>query len=230
MKCVILAAGKGERMRPLTLKNPKPLLKVNKKAIIDYTLEALPPEITEVIIAVRYLRSKIKKHVGTKNRGRTVKYVLGSDKGTAYSFLAAKKYLKNERFLFVYGDEIPNKADIAGCLKNDLSILTFKSKNTQANGIAYLRRDGSIKKIVEKPKKSSSRIGVDGVMVLNTDIFKYVPKLASGEFYLSTMVGMFVQKHKVFPIKARNFIGDISTPDDLIRAGKIIAARYNGEN
>jgi len=123
-------------MMPLTTSTPKPLLKINGKPIIDYVLESFPPEITEVIIAVKYLGSKIKKYVGKKKRGMTIKYVLGSDKGTAYSFMAAKKYLKNERFLFVYGDEMPNPVDLKNCLKRELSILTFKSKNPQANGIA----------------------------------------------------------------------------------------------
>jgi len=230
MKCIILAAGRGERMMPLTTKTPKPLLKVNGKTLIDYVLNSLPSEITEVIIAVKYLGTKIKKHVGKKNSGMIIRYVAGSDKGTAYSFLAAKKYLKNERFLFVYGDEIPDKTDISNCLKKDLSILTFKSKNPQVNGIAYLSKDGSIKKIIEKPKNSKSNLGVDGVMVINTDIFKNIPKLSHGELYFSTMVGLFVRSHKVFPVKAKNFIGDITSPADLIRAGKIISARYNGKN
>lgn len=225
MKCVILAAGKGERMRPLTLKNPKSLLKVNGKAIIDYTLEALPPEITEVIIAVRYLRSKIKKHVGTKNRGRRVRYVMGSDRGTAYSFIAAKKHLKNERFLFVYGDEIPDPLNVKNCLAKDLSILVFKSRNPQANGIAYLRKDGTIKRIIEKPKKPKSNLAVDGVMVLNTDIFTYLPSLIKGEYYFSTMVGSFVSDHKVHPVNAKNFIGDLSAPQDLDRVGNILKSR-----
>jgi NDP-sugar pyrophosphorylase family protein len=230
MKAVILAAGEGVRMRPLTLKTPKPLLKVNGKPIIDYVLDSFPAEITEVIIVVKYLGNKIKKHVGIKNRGRKIKYVLGSDRGTAYSFIAAKKYLKNERFLFVYGDEIPNKTDVISCLKKDLSILTFKSKNPQANGIAYLRKDGSIKRIIEKPKNPKSNLATDGVMVLNTDIFRYKPEKIKNEYYFSTMLGSFVQDHKVFPIKAIDFIGDITAPSDLIRAGKIISARYNKKN
>jgi NDP-sugar pyrophosphorylase family protein len=230
MKVVILAAGEGVRMRPLTLKTPKPLLKVNGKPIIDYVLESLPSEITEVIIAVKYLGSKIKKHVGKKNRGMIIRYVAGSDKGTAYSFMAAKKYLKNERFLFVYGDEIPNPYDVKNCLAKDLSILVFKSQNPQVNGIAYCRKDGTIRKIIEKPKNPKSNLAVNGVMVLNTDIYNYKPTLTRGEFYFSTMVGLFVNDHKVIPIKAKDFIGNITTPTDLIRAGKILLARYNKKN
>lgn len=221
-------------MMPLTAKTPKPLLKVNGKSIIDYVFDSFTPEIDEVIVVVKYLGSQIKDHLGKIYRGRKVKYALGSDKGTAYSFIAAKKYLKNERFLFVYGDEIPDKTDVAKILlkifKKDLSILTFKSKNPQANGIAYLRKDGSIRRIVEKPRYPKSNLAVDGVMVLNTDIFDYTPGKIKGEYYFSSLLDSFIRKHKVFPVKAKNFIGDITAPDDLIRAGKIIAARYNGKN
>src|SRR3990167_1526948 len=128
MKAVILAAGEGQRMRPLSLLTPKPLLRVNGKPIIEYALEALPREVDEVIIAVKYLGQQIKKHIGKEYKGRKIRYVLGSEKGTAYSFLAAEKHLKNERFLIMYGDDIPHPEDIKNCLANELSILVYKPK------------------------------------------------------------------------------------------------------
>ncbi len=225
MKAVILAAGEGKRMRPLTLKTPKPLLSVNGKPIIDYIFDSLPPEIDEVIIVVKYLAEQIKKYIGTKNRGFKISYVLGSNKGSAYSFMASKKYLRNERFLFIHGDELLTFEDVSNCLRKKLSLLTFESKNPQAHGIGYLRNDGTFKKIVEKPKDSKSNLGVDGVMVLNTDIFAYEPQSVSGEFHFSTMVGQFVRDHKVFPVASRGSIFDITTPYDLVRAGKILEAR-----
>lgn len=225
MKAVILAAGEGKRMRPLTVKTPKPLLKVNGKAIIDYVLESFSPDIDDVIVVVKYLGTQIKKHLGKKCHGIKIRYVLGSDKGTAYSFLATRKFLKNERFLFVYGDEIPDPIDVKNCLAKDLSILVFKSQSPQSNGIAYLRKDGTIRKIIEKPKKSKSNLAVDGVMVLNTDIFNYKPLPTRGEFYFSTMVGLFVRHHRVFPINATSFIGETTTPLDLVRVGNILKSR-----
>lgn len=226
MKAVILAAGEGKRMRPLTLNTPKPLLEVNGKRIIDYVLESFPPEIDKVIIVVKYLGRKIKRYIGKKTRGLEVKYVLGSDKGTAYSFMATKKYLVNERFLLVYGDEVPDLHDVKNCLTHDLSILVFKSRNPSAHGIAYLRKDRTIKDIIEKPKNPKSNLAVDGVMVLNTDIFAYTrSNTHGGEYYLSSMVGSFVRDHKVFAVNSRGFIGDLTTPHDLIRVGKILGAR-----
>src|SRR3990167_2605925 len=192
MKAVILAAGEGKRMLPLTLTTPKPLLPVNGKPIIDYIFDSLPFEIDEVIIAVLYLGDKL------------------------------KKYLSNERFLLVHGDELTHKIDIINCLQKDLSILVFKPENPSACGMAYLKKDGSNKKIVEKPKKTTSKLAVDGVMVLNTDIFDYTPKITKGEFYLSTLVSLFAKAHKITPVELQKTIIGITVPSDLERAGNII--------
>ncbi len=225
MKAVILAAGVGIRMRPLTLTTPKPLLKVNGKPIIEYVLASLPPQINEVIIVVDYLGNQIKEYIGKKNLKLKVTFVTGSNKGSAYSFMVARKYLSNERFLVVYGDEIPNPTDIKNCLTKELSILTFISHKPHAHGIAYLRKNGTIGSIIEKPKNPPSNLAIDGVMVVNTDIFTHItPSFITGEYYFSTLVGLFVRDHKVYPIPAQDFIGDITTPDDLLRVGKLLRA------
>ena len=87
MKVIILAAGKGERMRPLTLKTPKPLLKVKGKAIIDYVLDSLPADINEIIIVIKYLGDQIVRHVNKKYWKKSITFVQGSDEGNVYSFL-----------------------------------------------------------------------------------------------------------------------------------------------
>ena len=145
MRAVILAAGRGVRMMPLTADTPKPLLKVGGRAIIDYVFEALPDEIDEVIVVVKYLGGQIVKHVVDKYKDLKVTFVQGSDDENVYSFLNTGPYLDSERFLLIYGDEIPNPNDVKKCLEKDLSMLTFD------NGI------------------------YDGVMVLNTSIFDYEP-------------------------------------------------------
>jgi NDP-sugar pyrophosphorylase family protein len=184
MKCVILASGKGVRMGSLTKKTPKPMLKVNGSPIIDYVLDSLPDEIDQIIIVVKYLGNQIKKYIGKEYHGKRVRYVTGSYKGNAYSFLATRKYLKNERFLLIYGDEMPNPFNVEKCLSKKLSVLTFGK---------------SIK---------------DGVMVLNTDIFNYKP---SDGVNFSTMVDLFVHDHKVSMVKAKRFVGEINTPEQLER-------------
>ena len=75
MQCVILAAGKGTRMRPLTEHTPKPLIKVCGKPILQHIVEALPAEIDELILVVGYLEEQIRTFCGAEFCGRKVKYV-----------------------------------------------------------------------------------------------------------------------------------------------------------
>ena len=188
MKVIILAAGRGERMRPLTDTTPKPLLKVNGTCLIDYVLYYLPRQITEIIIVVDYLGDQIKNHVGKIHDGLKVTYVQGSSEGNAFSFLATKSLLKKkEKFMVIYGDEMPNAENMEACVNEDLCVLTY---------------DGG---------------KVDGVMVLNTDIFNY-----KSEEDFVTMVEQFLKDHFVTKIRAKNFVGGINTPKDIKRVEKAL--------
>lgn len=224
MKAIILAAGEGTRMRPLTLKTPKPLLKIHGRPILGHIFDALPNEIDEVIVVVKYLRDQIKSYLGNKCRGRRVGYVMGSYKGTAYSLIAAKKFLdKNERFLFLYGDELPNTVDIKNSIKYKSSILVFKSKNPETGGVVAIDKNKNIIEIEEKPQKPKSKMVAVGVMVLNENIFNYKPSLDDKEeFFLTPMLSQYVKENKTKAIFSKNFIGDITLPSDIKRAERLL--------
>lgn len=218
MQAVILAAGAGVRMRPLTQDTPKPLLKINGKTLLDWIFEALPKEVDEVIIAVRYLGEKIKKHCGENFYGRKVIYTIGSEKGTAYSFLSVKPYLHEEKFLFIYGDEFPVKEDVDNCLKYPASILCWEVNDPWNHGIVNLNADGTIIEIEEKPKEPKSKLISNGIMVLNKKIFDYEPeKNNKTEFFFTDMVNKFVHNTPVTAVISKQGIGGISTPEDIKR-------------
>jgi MurNAc alpha-1-phosphate uridylyltransferase len=108
MKAMILAAGRGERMRPLTDSCPKPLLKVNGKALIDYHLESLALcGIHEVVINTAWLGQQVTTHVGDGSRwGLNIQF---SHEGwpaleTGGGIFNALPLLGNEPFLVINGD------------------------------------------------------------------------------------------------------------------------------
>ncbi len=108
MKAMILAAGRGERLRPLTDHTPKPLLPVAGKPLIEYTIEALVKSgFTELVINHAYLGHKIVSELGDgKHFGAQISY---SDEGnepleTAGGIIHALPLLGNEPFLVVNGD------------------------------------------------------------------------------------------------------------------------------
>ncbi len=107
MKAMILAAGLGKRMRPLTTVRPKPLLKVNNKALIDYHLERLAAVgIRDIVINHYWLGEQIENHVGNGNTyGLNVCYSAEDELlDTAGGMINALPLLGDEPFLLINGD------------------------------------------------------------------------------------------------------------------------------
>jgi len=218
MQAVIIAAGEGTRMRPLTLTMPKPLVRIAGKALLDYIFEALPKEVTEAVIVVRYLAEQIREYCGDNFHGRHIIYAEGSALGSAYSFLAAKPHIIEDRFLFIYGDEFPRREDIQNCLKYPISILCWEVNDPWNHGVPSLREDGSIIEIVEKPENPASHLISNGVMVLTKKIFDYLPqKKDNGEFFLTSMVNQFVRGEHVMAVRTDAAVGGLSTMADVAR-------------
>ncbi len=108
MKAIILAGGKGERLRPLTNKTPKPLLKIKGKPILEHTIENLKKyHITDIILAVSYHADKIKRYFGDgKKFGVNISYSIEKKPlGTGGAVIqAAEDILKP--FLLIWGDNL----------------------------------------------------------------------------------------------------------------------------
>lgn len=111
-KVMLFAAGRGERLRPLTDKTPKPLLPIGEKPIIDYSLAYLKRYgIEEVVINLWHLGEKIERHVGDgKKYG--LKIIYSKEKellGTGGGLKNAEKYFENEKaFITLNSDTLIN--------------------------------------------------------------------------------------------------------------------------
>ena len=203
-------------MRHLTEETPKPLLKVNNKTFLEIIFDSLPPEVDEVVVVVKYLGDKIRQFLGDKFKGRKVSYAEGSDKGSAYSFLAAKPFIKaGERFITFYADELITKEDVAACLAYGFRWLCWEVADPRASNNLTLTPDGFITGIIEKPSHPTSNLVAGGLMIANSDIFSYVPeKHSTGEYYLTSLMDKFVKEHKVKAV-IRNHRPSFSTPEDI---------------
>ncbi len=226
MQAIILAAGEGKRMRPLTDSTPKPLLRIAGKTILDHIFDAFPKEINEVVMVIHYLGDQIRAYCGDSFHGKKVVYAEGSDQGTAYSFLAAEPYLHDDRFLFCYGDELPNLLDVETCLSHPFSILCWEVDDPWNHGVVSLRSDGTIERIIEKPEHPEGNLIADGVMLLSKKVFSYhADRGAKNEFNFTDMVSQFVSDHRVVAVRARKSLGGISTSEDIERVEQILASR-----
>jgi len=106
MKAVILAAGEGTRLRPLTLSRPKHLIPVGGKTVVEHVLEAVKGAgINEVVVVVHYKAEKLKNFLGNGSKyGIRIDYVHQNEmKGTADAIKIVEPHVEEDFFL-IYGD------------------------------------------------------------------------------------------------------------------------------
>ena len=209
MKCIILAGGKGTRLQPLTNDIPKPLLPVKGRPALEYTLQALPDEITSVVLAVKYLGFKIKQHFGKKFGDKKIVYVdLIALRGTMDALKQCKKHVKGPTMV-LYGDDIYSRqdltrlADAAKQSEKNWYMLVIPKK-IEKRFAQVLVKNNQVLDIVEADDKRQ-QAGVQGYVntgayILDERIFKYKPvKVPSGEYGLPQTM---VQAKKEIPLIA----------------------------
>jgi NDP-sugar pyrophosphorylase family protein len=226
MQCVILAAGKGTRLRPLTDTVPKPLVKVAGKSLLDHVVEALPSSVDELIIVTGYLEEQIHAHCGESFHGRKVTYVHQEEqKGTAHALWLCKDLLKG-RFLFMFADDLHGSNDIARATSYTRSMLTLTTSTPEKFGIVVRHPDGTLAEMIEKPVHAPSNLASTGVMVLDEHIFKYDPYAVEtkGEYYLTDVLRQYARDYPIAVVEQDLWI-PIGYPEDIGKAERILAQK-----
>lgn len=225
MQCVILAAGKGTRLRPLTENCPKPLVEVGGKTLLDHIVGALPSSVDELIIVTGYLGEMIENYCGTEFHGRKVTYVTQKEQnGTAPALWLCKDLIKG-RFLFLFADDIHGKDDLARATSFSRSMLVASVPNPEKFGIVVRKPDGTLDQMIEKPEHAPSNCASTGAMVLDTNIFDYEPQTAvKGEFYLTEVIERYAKNFPIAVVEQNTWI-PIANIDDVERANKLLASR-----
>ncbi len=228
MQCVILAAGKGTRLRPLTEHTPKPLVKVAGKPLLEHIIEALPSSVDEIILVTGYLEQQIKDYCGSEFHGKRVTYVTQEEqKGTAHALWLCKDLLKG-RFLFMFADDLHGPNDIARATSYVRSMLTLTTNTPEKFGIVVRHPDGTLAQMIEKPEHSPSNLASTGVMVLDDNIFKYDPyaKETKGEYYLTDVIQEYAKDYPIAVVEQSLWI-PIGYPEDIAKAEEILAANID---
>ena len=179
MKAIILAGGRGKRLRPITDKIPKPLIPINNKPLIERTIKYLKKYgITEIIISSGYKSNLIEKFL-KKKKNFGCKIIFSTEKtplGTGGAIKKALKHVNEESFLVLNGDIVTNI---------DLKKILKKSNTIAANELKTKFGTMDIKnnKILKfNEKKDVTDVWMNpGIYHLSKDIEKFIPKKGSLE-------------------------------------------------
>lgn len=223
MQCVILAAGKGTRMRPLTEDKPKPMVSVDGQPLIEHVVSSLPEKINELVIVVGYKGEQIKDYCGDEFCGRPVRYVEQEDKrGTAHALFECKQHL-NDRFLVLNADDLVGQAALEKALEHDICMLSYRHEHPERFGVIALDENGHVSDIVEKPDNPPSNRVSTGAIVLDSRVFEYeLPLKRDDEHYLSDLMKNIIEDHDV------TVVGDphwhpVGYPEDIKKAEQFLA-------
>ncbi len=188
MKAVILCAGEGERLKPLTELTPKPLIQINNNPILSYILDSLPSDINEVFIIIQKRHNDLfVDFLKTINTNIKINLLFQDtdNKGTYFALMTVKEYLKEEdKFLVLNGDDIFLKDDLEKLIKIPAPTygLSYKKLNKRYRTCDL---DQVNNKIVSFRKQKESEEGKElpcfsGAFTLTKDFLSYSPVYYDG--------------------------------------------------
>lgn len=222
-------------MKPFTDAAPKPLAVVRGKTFLEHIVDALQGIADEIIVVVGYRGEQIKAHLSQRYPDRNIRYVVQETlNGTGPALQLARPHLPDgERFFIFYADEFVTKKEIDSCLAHEFAWLSRQATYPERSGVMTLDPDKRITKVVEKPERPDTNIVVAGVMLVNTDIFRYEPEPhPTGEYYLTSMMDAFIREHDMFAVPGIDDLS-FSTVEDVEVFNRVVSSvpdRFPAEN
>ncbi|MDI6866894.1 sugar phosphate nucleotidyltransferase [Methanoculleus sp.] len=172
MQAVILAAGEGSRLRPLTRSKPKALLPVANRPVIDYVIDALLENgIREIVVVVGYRKEEVIRHLNSLNVPLRV-VVQERQLGTGDALRAAEPEIGGD-FLVLPGDNYINAGSIARIKSVRNAMLVAEHPNPSNFGVVVIR-NGIVREMVEKPEDAPTFTVSTGIYSFTPEIFSYI--------------------------------------------------------
>lgn len=198
-QAVILAAGEGQRLRPLTASRPKVMLFIGGKPILQYAVEALVQSgIRRLIIVIGYRREQVQDYFSAgQDFGAEINYVTQEHQlGTAHALKQAMD-MTDDRFIVLPGDNIIEADTLTPLLdaqNHTVLVRKTEDEDTPGRGIVIVDK-GMVRDIVEKPLGGTGGLLNTGIYTLGKDIFPFAERELDLPDALRMMI---VQGHTIF--------------------------------
>jgi bifunctional UDP-N-acetylglucosamine pyrophosphorylase/glucosamine-1-phosphate N-acetyltransferase len=225
MHAVVLAAGDGKRLMPLTADRPKPMVLLNGRPLLEYVFDELPDDISDIILVVGYRNERIKEHFGDSYKGRPITYLEQKERlGTAHAVHMTRSLI-NEKFLLLNGDDIGDKASFEEGLMYDYCLFVSEHDEPHRFGVVEINADNILKRIVEKPEHPATNTVSTGTMVLSPKIFD-IPLVQhpNGEHYIVDSLSGIMKEHPIQVLHQKSWI-TVTYPEDVPKTEALLKKR-----
>jgi bifunctional UDP-N-acetylglucosamine pyrophosphorylase/glucosamine-1-phosphate N-acetyltransferase len=221
MQTVILAAGQGTRMRPLTDRRPKPMLPVADRPLMAHTADAaVEAGASELLLVVGYEADDVRAYFGDEYRGVPVAYAVQAEqRGTAHAVRAARERLEGA-FAVLNGDDIYDPASIERLFEAAPAVGTYEVDDPRPYGVFDID-DGDVTEVVEKPDDPpSNRVNV-GAYVFPAEAREWLDVGASerGEEEITDVLARVIDERSVRAVDIDRWMG-VGRPWELLEANE----------
>ncbi|MEM3703824.1 MAG: sugar phosphate nucleotidyltransferase [Candidatus Bathyarchaeia archaeon] len=240
MKAVVLAAGRGVRLQPITLTRPKHLISVGGKPILEHCLNAIKAcGISEVVIIVHYMAEAIRGYFGSgESLGLKIEYIYQKGVlGTGNAVMAAEPFVEEDS-LFVYGDllftpeALKKVLELYARKKASAALAIVKVEFPEDYGIVEVEAEGRVERIIEKPsrKEAPTNLANAGLYVFSPEIFEKMKRVSAssrGEWEITDAIDLLIKEGgTVFAAEiSKDEWFDVGKPWDLLEANRWVLTK-----
>ncbi len=239
MKGLILAAGLGTRLRPLTSLRPKPTIAVANKPLIHYAVDNLVDAgVDHIGVVVGPPTEAPIRETLEGYRGARFEYVMQDPpRGLAHAVKVARPFLGDDPFVMYLSDNLFEHGitdfvkafDPASGVNAVLALVEVP--DPRALGVAVVE-DGKIKRLVEKPKDPPSNLAVAGVYVFDASVHAAIEGLEPGakdEYQITDAIQRMIEAGRtVAPVVVPGWWKDTGKAEDILDANRLVLARLKG--
>lgn len=237
MKGVILAAGKGTRMLPLTERRPKPLVPVLDRPMVEHIIVgARDAGVDHLALVVGYLGHMIQERYGDgRDLGLRLEYIWQDDpRGTGAGTLLAADFVGDEPFFLSWGDIIvapETYANVTRVWREERpdAVLSLNYVADPWEGAAvYVDEAGYVERIIEKPPRgtSSTHYNNAGIFVFGPDVFdvlRTIPVSARGEIEMPDAVQTMLRRgNRIRGLEVIGYWSDVARPSAVLELNSVI--------
>ncbi|MFC1952378.1 bifunctional sugar-1-phosphate nucleotidylyltransferase/acetyltransferase [Chloroflexota bacterium] len=235
MKAIILAAGEGSRMRPLTCTRPKVMLPLANKPILEHLLiEAGEAGIKEFIFVVGYHDEQVRDYFGDGDRwGVSIDYLTQRKQLGTADAIKSVEGLIDGNFLVMNGDIVVSQKDIKSLTSKRGNILSvFEVEDAEDLGVVEVKGDEIIH-IYEKADRPPSHRANAGLYIFTPDIFDAVSRISKsprGEYEITDALQLMIDEGRHISFQKVGYWLDISYPWDLLNTNESLLAGIEPQN